>query len=181
MKCHQKMWAQCNPCVCLWELVYSFSPTFVLVLQKDDKYFTLQLGARWKKVSKDRLKPIISTKVIVPQVPLTRGHPQWLLWIVLSALQLLLRLGSVLCFLHLALRLVLCPPLQVLRFIEKTFLEWPDNQLQLHLLVNLVDDAWGTSIAELKMTFVDWPSFIRQFIMWYCFQLQSFSLHMFHE
>ena len=121
-----------------------------LVLQKDDKYFTLQLGAREDKVSKDSLKPV--TKVIVPQVPLTRGHPRWLLWIVLRPLQLHLRLGSVLCFLYLAFRLVLCPLLQVLGIIEETFLERPDNQLQLHLLVNLVHDAGGTSVAELKMT-----------------------------
>ena len=37
-----------------------------LVLQKDDKYFTLQLGAQEDKVSIDRLKPKISTKAIVP-------------------------------------------------------------------------------------------------------------------
>ena len=65
-----------------------------------------------------------------------------------SALQLCLRLDSVLCFLHLA------PPFQVLLFLEELLLEQLDNQLQLHLLVNLVDDARGTSVAELRTTLV---------------------------
>ena len=47
-----------------------------LALQKDVKYFTLQLGARADKFSRDRLKPVFSTEVIVPQVPSTRGHPR---------------------------------------------------------------------------------------------------------
>ena len=37
-----------------------------LVLQKDDKYFTLQLGAWEDKVSIDRLNPVISNEVLIP-------------------------------------------------------------------------------------------------------------------
>ena len=69
-------------------------------------------------------------------------------------LQLCLQLDSVLRFFCLTLRLVLCPLFNVLLFLEETFLEWPENQLQLHLLVNLVDDAGGDLCGELKTTFL---------------------------
>ena len=47
-----------------------------LVLERGDKYFTLQLGAASDKVSIDRLKAVISSEVIVPQVPPARGRPR---------------------------------------------------------------------------------------------------------
>ena len=121
-----------------------------LVLQKDDKYFTLQLGAQEDKVSIDRLKPVISTKVIVPQVPPTRGNPRRAHsnCSLPPAAPPRIRFSSPLSRPRPLPHSLSSPP-GFLRFLEETLLERPDNQLQLHLLVNLIDDA------KLKTTFVD--------------------------
>ena len=83
-----------------------------------------------------------------------KGHPKRTPLDCSPPLQLHLGLGSDLRFLRLLLSLILCPLLQVLRFLEETLLVHPDNQLQLHLLINLVDHAGRDLCGEDKTTFV---------------------------